>query len=146
MTTTPPPATPADALRWAAERAEGLLLSTVSVRGLRRWADELDAAPADQPETELTMAEPTIHRYQVPVDDQWYTLSLSGAVLHVAARDPAVVELWALVGIELPRWWEFRVFSTGQPLPAWCGEHVGTTLADGGRFVWHLFRREGHHG
>jgi hypothetical protein len=92
------------------------------------------------------MAELTIHRCQIPVDDEWHMLRLSGAVLHVAARDPAVVELWTLVGIEPSRWWEFRVFGTGQPLPAFCGEHVGTTLAAGGRFVWHLFRREAGRG
>jgi hypothetical protein len=93
------------------------------------------------------MAEPTIHRHEVPVDDQWHTLALSGTVLHVAARDPAVVELWTLVGTEPSRWWEFRVFGTGQLLPAVVGEHVGTALAGPHQMlVWHLFRRVGHDG
>jgi hypothetical protein len=87
------------------------------------------------------MAEQTIHRYQIPVDDEWHMLRLSGAVLHVAARDSMSVGVWALVGTEPPRRWEFRVFGTGQPLPSLRTVHVGTTLAYGGRLVWHLFRR-----
>lgn len=47
-TTTPPvPSTPAEALRWAADRADalGVLSREEIVALLRRWADKLDAAP-----------------------------------------------------------------------------------------------------
>lgn len=85
---------------------------------------------------------PTIHRYEVPVDDQWHALELSGAILHVASRRPEVVEVWALVaGPEMRR--EFRVFGTGQPLPEDIDVHMyrGTALAADGRLVWHLWER-----
>jgi hypothetical protein len=83
----------------------------------------------------------SIHRYEVPVDDEWHALQLSGAVLHVAARRPDVVELWALNsgGIRLDR--KFRVFGTGQPLPEERLSHMGTALAADGRPVWHLMER-----
>lgn len=78
---------------------------------------------------------PTIYRYEVPVDDQWHTLELSGAILHVAARRPEVVELWAFEsgGPRMRR--EFRVFGTGQPMPEEIDVHMhrGTALADGPR-------------
>lgn len=83
----------------------------------------------------------TIYRYEVPVDDQWHELRLSGAVLHVACRRPDTVELWALhtEGPELHR--AFRVFGTGQPLPPEPTRHVGTALAAEGRLVWHVMER-----
>ena len=37
-----------------------------------------------------------IYRYGVPVDGDWRELELSGAILHVASRDPQVVDVWAL--------------------------------------------------
>jgi hypothetical protein len=47
MTTPPPqPATPADVLRWAADRAEAHGAPYASLTDLRRWADELDTPPA----------------------------------------------------------------------------------------------------
>jgi hypothetical protein len=33
------------------------------------------------------MTEPTIHRYEIPVDDQWHILELTGETLHVAHLD-----------------------------------------------------------
>lgn len=82
-----------------------------------------------------------IHRYEVPVDDQWHELRLSGAVLHAASRRADVVELWALHGggPEVPR--TFRAFGTGQPLPTEPTRHVGTALAAAGRLVWHVMER-----
>ena len=78
-----------------------------------------------------------LHRYEVPVDDQWQAISLSGRVVHVDCRNPHVVELWALSGVDTPTVQDFRVFGTGQPLPSEV-EHVGTALAPGGQLVWHL--------
>lgn len=82
-----------------------------------------------------------IYRYEVPVDDQWHVLELSGAVLHVDCRQADIVEVWALhnEGPELGR--EFRAFGTGQPLPDERLKHVGTALAAGGRLVWHVMER-----
>jgi hypothetical protein len=42
----PQPATPAAILRWAADRAEAHSAPYASLTDLRRWADELDTAPA----------------------------------------------------------------------------------------------------
>lgn len=82
-----------------------------------------------------------IHRYEVPVDDRWHELRLSGAVLHVACRRFDVVELWALHsnGPELRR--AFRAVGTGQPLPDEPTRHVGSALAAEGRLVWHVMER-----
>lgn len=82
-----------------------------------------------------------VYRYEVPVDDQWHTLDLSGAVLHVAARQADVVEVWALNsgGPKVGR--EFRVFGTGHPLPLAARQHVGTAFAADGALVWHLWER-----
>ena len=79
-------------------------------------------------------------RYDLPVDDQWHELGLSGAVLHVASRHPEVVTLWALHsgGPLLPR--SFGVFGTGQVLPP-DARHAGTALAAGGALVWHVFEK-----
>jgi hypothetical protein len=78
-----------------------------------------------------------IYRYEVPVDDQWHAMQLSGPILHIDCRNPRVVELWALNsgGPTVTR--GFRVFGTGQPLPDNVG-HIGTAIAPGGQLVWHL--------
>lgn len=84
-----------------------------------------------------------VFRYEVPVDDRWHTLSLTGPIVHVAARQPDVVEVWAVAqpaADKEPR--SFRVFGTGHPLPADAGRHVGAAVTAGGRLVWHLFERE----
>jgi len=83
----------------------------------------------------------TIHRYEVPVDGAWHDLELGGDVLHVAARRPETVELWALAGLYPPRRRSFRAFGTGHDIPA-AGQlaHRGTALAPGG-LVWHLMER-----
>lgn len=86
-----------------------------------------------------------ILRYEIPVDDQWHTLSFPGRVLHVAARQPDTVEVWALSGGGVFER-QFRVFGTGHPLPTEPMRHVGTTVAAGGALVWHLFERVGKSG
>jgi hypothetical protein len=80
-----------------------------------------------------------IHRYEVPVDDRWHTLNLSGEVLHVASRRPDVVEVWAVAdtdGRSHPR--RFCAFGTGQPLPEEPVRYVGSAFAANGALVWHL--------
>ena len=82
-----------------------------------------------------------ILRYEVPVDDQPHPITLSGAgtVLHVASRDTATVEFWAVHSGEaaptVDR--QFIVVGTGHSYPDhWI--YVGTAFAAGGALVWHL--------
>lgn len=85
------------------------------------------------------MGDAKIYRYEVPVDDVWHAIKLSGPVVHVDARKPDVVEFWAL-DTNAPRELRgFRVFGTGQPLPGNV-KHVGTALV--GPLVWHLMEDE----
>jgi hypothetical protein len=83
-----------------------------------------------------------IYRYEVPIDGDWHTLPLSGAVLHVDCRAPGTVELWALRsgGPELSR--AFQVVGTGQPLPAGWKRHVGTCLSPDRQLVWHVVEQQ----
>lgn len=87
------------------------------------------------------MTTPAICRYEVPVDDQWHPHDLSGQVLHVSARNPRIVEFWALNdgGPAVRR--EFRAFGTGQPLPEDAWRHAGSVIVAGGALVWHLMER-----
>jgi hypothetical protein len=84
-----------------------------------------------------------IYRYTVPLDDEWHEIALSGAILHVAARQfRDTVEFWALYSDDKPdRPREFRVFGTGtgHPLTEDRMEHRGTALID--ELVWHLMER-----
>ena len=84
-----------------------------------------------------------VFRYEVPVDDHWHTLMLSGRVLHVAARQLGVVELWALEsgGPRVGR--VFRVVGTGHPWPVGFGAtYVGTALVERSPLVWHLLEAD----
>lgn len=75
-----------------------------------------------------------IHRFEVPVDDQWHEFDVSGDVLHVAARRPGVVDFWAYArGGGAPL--RLRVYGTGHLLPGGL-RYVGTAVAE--PFVWHL--------
>lgn len=80
-----------------------------------------------------------IYRYEVPVDDRWHPLQLSGRIVHVDCRNPRVVEVWAFRtdDTEAAEVRSLRVFGTGQPLPPDV-QHVGTAIAPGGQLVWHL--------
>lgn len=77
-------------------------------------------------------------RHEVPVDDRWHALQLSGPIVHVATRNPRVVEVWAIDTGEASSLRGFRAFGTGQPLPPDVA-HVGTAITPGGQLVWHLF-------
>ena len=83
-----------------------------------------------------------IHRYEVPVDDRPHRHILGGPIVHVAARKVDTVEFWAIHdddGIQQQR--AFQVVGDGQELPAGA-RHVGTAIAPGDRFVWHLVELE----
>lgn len=85
----------------------------------------------------------SVHRYMVPVDDQWHQLALTGDPLYAASRDPAFVEFWAIARDDtepVERW--FRVYGTGHPLstdPGDRAQYVGTAITASGVLVWHLF-------
>ena len=79
-----------------------------------------------------------VYRYEVPVDDRWHPLQLSGRILHVDCRSMHAVEVWALHTDAAASTRSFRVFGTGHSLPPDL-QHAGTALAPGGQLVWHLF-------
>lgn len=77
-----------------------------------------------------------IFRFEVPVDDQWHDIPGCSTPLHVACRHADTVEFWAWRRDDLPAR-RLRVFGTGHLIPD--GTHYrGTTIAPGGRLVWHL--------
>lgn len=78
-----------------------------------------------------------IWRYEVPVDDRWHPLQLSGEILHVDCRSVQTVEVWARHTDGPQEIRSFRVYGTGQSMPDNLA-HVGTALAPGGQLVWHL--------
>lgn len=78
-----------------------------------------------------------IYRYEVPVDDRWHPLQLTGPIVHVDCRNPRFVEVWAIHTDSPPVTRSFRVYGTGHPLPSGA-QYVGTALAPGGQLVWHL--------
>jgi len=78
----------------------------------------------------------TIFRYQVPVDDNLHTITLTGRILHVACRRMRIVEFWAMVGDTPAADRHFRVYGTGQQLPEQPLCYLGTALD--GLLVWHL--------
>jgi len=81
-----------------------------------------------------------IHRYEVPVDDQWHRIELTGPILHVGGRSVWMVEFWALTGIFHPgRADQFRVYGTGHRLPPGGWKYVGTVVHH--ELVWHLLTR-----
>ncbi|OMI34388.1 DUF7352 domain-containing protein [Streptomyces sparsogenes] len=78
-----------------------------------------------------------IHRYEVPVDDCWHAVDLTGEIVHVDSRSMHTVEIWAIHGPGEPTRRGFRVYGTGHPIPD-DAIHVGTAIPPGGQLVWHL--------
>jgi len=78
-----------------------------------------------------------IFRYEVPVDDRWHVINLSGPVYDVGCRSAGVVEFWALSQAGPATGRHFRVYGTGHPLPDRF-DYLGTAVAPGGALVWHL--------
>lgn len=101
------------------------------------WYEMHDHGPGTESSRSMSDA---IFRYEVPVDDRWHRIELSGALYSVGCRTIDVVEFWALSsgGPAISR--DFRVYGTGHPLPAEF-EYVGTAVAPGGALVWHLVER-----
>jgi hypothetical protein len=85
-------------------------------------------------------------RYEVPVDDQWHTVTFEGEPLYVASRDPYVVEFWALFDTAAEaRDHRLRVYGTGHPFQEPC-TYRGTAITANGALVWHLFEAWSVHG
>jgi hypothetical protein len=79
-----------------------------------------------------------VYRYQVPVDDRAHTLTLTGPIRHVAARQPDIVEVWAEHFENAPATARtLQAYGTGHPIPAGA-TWIGTALAPHG-LVWHLY-------
>lgn len=86
-----------------------------------------------------------ILRHEVPVDDEWHKIGVSGEIYpFVNASFPHIVEFWTLESNGPVVIRNFRVVGTGQPLP-FSNErtynHIGTAIFKNevGRLVWHLF-------
>lgn len=97
-----------------------------------------DRARAREAALQLADVGRRVLRYEVPVDDRWHELWLSGEVVHVDTRRPDVVEFWALAGGEV-RCRRFVVVGTAHRIPDEATRHVGSVLAAGGALAWHLF-------
>lgn len=79
-----------------------------------------------------------IHRYEIPVDDQWHTINLTHDPIHVAARNRDLVEFWAPNDPYAPRYpRNFRAYGTGQLTEDGLRWH-GTAITANGQLVWHL--------
>ena len=79
-------------------------------------------------------------RYEVPVDDAWHEISLTGPVVHVACRNGVrdVVHAWALADVGTAYTARLRVFGTGQDVSL-DTVYRGTAIAE--PLVWHLFEQ-----
>jgi len=92
------------------------------------------------------MSQRAIYRYEVPVDDQWHEIMMSGKITGTGSRRPGVVEFWALASTDpdyaSPR--SFRVYGTGHALPddVRPDQLHGSVIAGGGLVVWHLVERK----
>lgn len=96
------------------------------------------------------MTDRTVWRYTIPVDDQVHELVIpvdpdrNDGIVHVAARTPDEVEVWAVV--RGSAWSEHTpaptlrvtVTGTGHPVPSGA-VYIGTAVAPAG-LVWHLWR------
>jgi hypothetical protein len=80
-----------------------------------------------------------IYRYEIPIDDKDHELTLSGPIIHVAARSMDHVELWAEHDDNAPgERRTFRVVGTGHTIPPGF-THVATVFVRSNPpLVWHL--------
>lgn len=78
-----------------------------------------------------------VFRYEIPDDNAWHEISLTGPVVHTAIRDGAF-HFWALAGTGTPYTARLRLFGTGDEVP---GDAVyrGTAVTESGLLVFHLF-------
>lgn len=88
--------------------------------------------------TALREADRSTRWYQVPIDQHVHTLVMSGPIVLVVPGgcDPATVAFVALTGTDQELKHHFRVFDTGQRLPAAICAHRGAVQI--GTNTWHL--------
>ena len=81
-----------------------------------------------------------IYHYEIPVDDAWHDIPLSGPIVHVACRkDIRVLHFWALAGVSSPYTARLRVYGTGHQVPL-SAIYRGTAIIE--PLVWHLFEQD----
>jgi hypothetical protein len=82
----------------------------------------------------------TIWKYSFPLGPLTRQIPRGGVVLSFAMQFN-IPCIWVLVDDgALMETRQFRIVGTGQPLPdPDNSKFIGTVLADGGNFVWHLF-------
>ncbi len=84
--------------------------------------------------------ETTIHRYEVPVDDEPHVIAC-GPPLYVAGRTfdrGDAIEFWAYPDGSNAWQRAFIVVGTGHPLPPGNPVHRGSVIVANGALVWHL--------
>jgi hypothetical protein len=79
-----------------------------------------------------------VFHYEVPVDDDWHDVELTGPIVHVATRQGAYspLHVWALAEIGQKYTARLRVFGTGHKVPDYV-MYRGTAIQE--PVVWHLF-------
>jgi hypothetical protein len=83
----------------------------------------------------------TIWKFPVHVSDEVTVASMSiGAQILCVQMQHDTPCLWALVDKNAKREERrFRIYGTGQDIPANPGEYIGTVQMLGGMLVWHVF-------
>ncbi len=78
-------------------------------------------------------------RWSLPVDDQIHEFELRGPIVHVAARQLDMVDLWEVADDRRrPVKVRMQAYGTGQEV-LHGARYIGTALAAGGALVWHVF-------
>jgi hypothetical protein len=79
-----------------------------------------------------------VFRYEVPVDDEWHDVALSGPIVHVGTPfgQLSPLHIWALAETGAPYTARLRVYGTGHTVPDYV-VYRGTAIAE--PLVWHLF-------
>lgn len=89
-----------------------------------------------------------IYKYEIPVDDRWHDILLTGPIVHVAALSGEAVTCWAIHDSEAtPSAIALQVFGTGHQIEGRDGcemSYIGTGIVPTGPYifgaglVWHL--------
>lgn len=81
-----------------------------------------------------------VYRATIPVIADRRVVSMTGPILHVAARQEDSVEVWWLHDTDIePVDRAFQVVGTGHDLASALATHIGSAITPSGNLVWHLF-------
>ena len=84
----------------------------------------------------------TMHRFEVPVDDQWHRFHCPDSDIRKVEATGSKVEFWCEVSSSSDySYRKFRVFGTGHPVPD-DAFYVGTASRTSSGLVWHLYERD----